>query len=83
MIYKVRKKHDLKNKLSPSASDQSLHHRHEGSVVDLTAAAEGGQERVDAPTQLEAGDEQPFTPYSQLLPDTLCFLECYLVNSSD
>jgi len=51
-------------------------------VVDMTAAAEGDQERQDAPTQLEAGDEQPFTPYSQLLPGTLFFLECYLVNSS-
>ena len=51
-------------------------------MVDLTAADEGSQEREDALTQLEAGDEQPFTPYSQLLPDTLCFLECYLVNSS-
>lgn len=72
----------MKDKLSPSAHDQSLHHKNGGIEVDLTAAAEGGQEKVDTLTRLEAGDDQPFTPYRQLLPDMLCFLKCYLVNLS-
>lgn len=40
----------MKDKLSPSAHDQSLHHKNGGSEVDLTAAAEGGQEKVDTLT---------------------------------
>lgn len=78
----VRRKHDLKDKLLPSASGQNLHHGHGRSVVDSAAADKGGQERENALMQLEAGNEQLFIPYSQLLPDMLCFLKCYLLNSS-